>query len=264
MPRTKSTLAPRRRYGAKSSAMGRRIARGPGNRIGRRLRTVGRMISNFHASPNTASVKEAYQVTVPDGNITFFRTTALSDLLFDRAQTVAQAYQQYRIKYIKLTFKPSADTFPAVAGNTISQLYFMYDKANAIPTNANAGTFFSMGARPRRMDDKNLIYAWKPTALAATYTAAGVTTASLLRTSPWLATNQNSGNPQPGWAPSDVDHLGAVFYVTKINPADTLNYTVDVEVLFEFRKPLWKVEQSSEPPAAVQQIDGGVLKPMAI
>lgn len=208
------------------------------------------------ANTNTASIKECYSVPVVDGAVTFFRSVQLADVVYDRAQQVAAAYQQFRIRYVKLTFRPSADTFPAVPGNVIPQLYFMYDKSNAIPTNATAGTFYSMGARPYRMDDKNLKFTWKPTALTADLIAPGVTTASQLRTSPWLSTNANSGNPGAVWQPSEVDHLGCAFYVTKINPADTINYTVDVEVVFDFRKPVWKGADSSES-ANNQKIENG-------
>lgn len=227
-----------------------------------RRRKTGRkmMIARPRATytTNTASIKENYSVPVLDGNVTFFRSTQLADIIYDRAQTVAQAYQQFRIKYIKLYFRPSADTFPAVVGNTIPQLYFMIDKANAIPTNATAGTFFSMGCRPRRMDDKNITYSWSPTALTADFSAPGVVTASQLRTSPWLSTNANSGNPGAVWQPSQVDHLGCAFYVTKINPGDTITYTVDVEVVFQFRKPLWKGSDSSES-VNNQKIENGQL-----
>lgn len=195
---------------------------------------------------NTASVKEAYQVVAVDGAVTFFRNIQLADIIYDRSQAVAQAYQQYRIKYVKMTFRPSADTFAPVPGNIIPQLYWMIDKTNSIPLNATADTFFSMGARPKRMDDKNKVFAFKPSALVADYSAAGVTTASQLKISPWLSTNANSGNPAAAWAPSSVDHLGCAFYVTKINPADTIQYAIDIEVVFEFRKPLWKGTDSAE------------------
>lgn len=209
---------------------------------------------------NTASVKETYQTQIVDGAVVFVRNTQLADLIFDRAQAVAAAYQEYRIKYVKLTFKPSADTFPAVPGNVIPQLYWMIDKTNAIPTNATADTFFSMGARPRRMDNKNLVYAYKPSALVAAYTAANVVTASQLKISPWLSTNANSGAGAGVWAPSAVDHLGCAFYVTKINPADTLAYSLDVEVVFDFRKPLWKGSDSAQ--TVNLMLENGTTKPI--
>lgn len=205
-----------------------------------------RMPRRMEAPTNTGNVKECYQLAIPDGAVAFLRNIQLADVIYDRAQAVAQAYQQFRIKYVKLTFRPSADTFPAVPGNIIPQLYFMKDLANAIPTNADANTFFSMGARPRRMDDKNLVYTWKPSVLTADKTDAAVAVASQIRISPWLSTNANSGNPGAAWAPSGVDHLGCAFYVTKINPADTLQYTIDIEVVFQFRKPVWKGGDSQE------------------
>lgn len=205
---------------------------------------------------NTASVKECLSTAIPDGIVTYFRNTQLADPSFDRAQTVAQAYQQFRIKYIKFTFRPSADTFTPVAGNVIPQLYFMMDKSNAIPTNANAATFFSMGARPRRMDDKNLVYAWKPTVLNTSLGQAGVMTSADLLTTPWLSTNANAQNPGAAWAPSTIAHLGCVFYVTKINPNDNIQYSLDVEVVFQFRKPLWKASDSQEPQQSLIYLDG--------
>lgn len=188
---------------------------------------------------NYASLKENYQFDFVAGNTTFFRSTQLADLIFDRAQAVAQAYQQYRIKYIKMTFKPNNDTYPAGGAANLPQLYFMVDKTNAIPTNADANTFYSIGTRPIRVDDKNIVKAFKPCALVANDVNPGVTTANMLKVSPWLSTNANAGNPGAVWAPSSVDHIGAVFYITKTNPADAQQYGVDVEIMFEFRRPSW-------------------------
>lgn len=233
----------------------RRIAK---KRMGLRKKSYRRPIPRAIIT-NTAAVKETYSVPVMDGNVTFFRSTSLADAVFDRAQTVASAFQEFRVKYIKLTFRPNADTFPAVAGNSIPQLYFMIDKANSIPTNADSNTFFSMGARPRRMDDKNLTYIWAPTALVSTLIAPNVTTTAEVKLRPWLSTNANSQNPGAAWAPNQTDHLGCAFYVTKINPADALEYNVDVEVVFQFRKPVWKGGSSS---VNNQMIDNGELKPI--
>jgi len=204
------------------------------------------MIKRAIRSADYAKVRENYTYALPEGNIAFFRSTQLADLLFDRAQAVAQAYQQFRIKYIKLTFQPNYDTYQAgPPGNArVPQLYFMIDKTNSIPTNANAGTLQSVGARPYRMDDKNLVRAWKPTVLTSNMIAPGAATANQVLTTPWLSTNQNAGAPGPAWAPSEVDHLGAVFFITNTVVGDAQVYNVNVEVLFEFRKPNWKIEQT--------------------
>lgn len=203
--------------------------------------------SLLRRSADIAKVRETYQLQILAGNMNFF-VDALANLNFDRAQTVAEAYQQYRIAYMKLTFRPNFDTYVApavVAGNpVVPQMYFMLDKTASIPTNADANTLNSVGARPIRIDDKNVVRYWKPSVLTADATAPGVTTAQQYKISPWLSTNQNSGNPIGNWAPSEVLHRGAVFYITKSTVNDAQPYTVDVEVLFEFRKPNWYIPQS--------------------
>jgi len=214
------------------------------------MRRVPRAITT-----NTASIKENYSIAIPDGAVIYGRNFQLSQAQFDRAQTVAQAYQEFRIKYIKLTFRPAADTFTPVPGNSIPTLYYMIDKTNSIPNNANAGTFLSLGCKPLRMDDKQIKIAWKPAVLVSTATAAGVAQASQYQERPWLSTNANAFNPAAVWAPSNVDHLGLVFFVTKINPADNLDYTVDFEFVFQFRKPNWRAE-AQEIPNPTFTLDG--------
>lgn len=213
----------------------RRRALRPKRKIQRKRRVSKR------TSVNTASVRECYTTSLTDGAINFFRNVELADVIYDRTQSVARAFQEFKISYIKLTFKPSADTFPLAAGNTIPQLYFQIDKSNAVPTSASLTTLLDMGARPMRFDARNITKTWKPTVLTADMTSPGTIAASQMRTSPWLSTNANSGNPGAAWAPSVVDHLGCLFYVTKANPlTPNVFFNVDVEVVFLFRKPLWR------------------------
>lgn len=196
---------------------------------------------------NTASLRECFTDPSPDGTVVFYRSLALDDANFDRSQAVAQAYQEFRIKYVKLTFRPSADTFAPAAGNTIPQLYFQIDKSSAIPTNANFQTFLDMGVRPIRFDAKNIVKIWKPTVLVTNSTGPGTQTATQIKERPWLSTNANAGNPVAVWAPNTTDHLGAVWFVTQMNPlTPPVNYVVDFETVFEFRKPLWRQGASSD------------------
>jgi len=113
---------------------------------------------------NTAAVRENFSTSVSDGVMTYF-STYLSDLTFNRAQAVAQNFQEYRIKYVKLTFRPSADTFAPAAGNIIPQLYFQMNKYQALPTGASLQQLLDMGCRPIRFDDKNVVRAYKPIVL---------------------------------------------------------------------------------------------------
>jgi len=178
-----------------------------------------------------------------------FFNTALAAGTFNRSQQVAAAFQEYRIKYVKLTFKPSADTFPIMSGNIIPQIYFQMNKFNAIPTNATLQTLLDMGCRPIRFDDKNISRAWKPTVLlGADQVGLSAVNAQKPLTTPWLSTNNNAQNPGIVWAPSNVEHLGCVFIVQKPNPATpTINYNVDIEVVFQFRRPLSTTGDTSQP-----------------
>lgn len=212
--------------------------------VGRRrmIRRVPRSIVT-----NTAAVRENYSTSIPDGNLVFF-STALANATFDRAQTVASAFQEYRIKYVKLVFRPSADTFAPAAGNIIPNLYFQMNKYQSVPTNATLQTLLDMGCRPIRFDDKNIVKAWKPTVLISTDTTGLTAKAQKVMTTPWLSTNRDAQNPLPSWNPSDTEHLGCIFVVQKPNPATpTINYTLDVEVVFQFRRPLAQVLATSEP-----------------
>lgn len=199
-------------------------------------------------STNTAAVRENYSISLADGVTAFYYET-LADATFNRSHQVAAAFQEYRIKYLKLTFRPSSDTFAPGTG-PIPQLYFLYNKAASIPTNATLQTLLDMGCRPIRFDDKNIVRAWKPTVLIGADQEAPASTleASMIKTTPWLSTNLYAQNPGVSWAPSNVQHAGAVFLVTKPSPTSpTSNYNVDVEVVFQFRKPLAQVPATSEP-----------------
>lgn len=211
---------------------------------------------------NTAAVRENYTVSVPDGTPTFF-STALSAATFNRAQQVAACFQEFRIKYVKLTFKPSGDTFIPTAGNVIPQLYFQMNKYASIPTNANLQTLLDMGCRPIRFDDKNIVRAWKPCVLLGADTAPPgfIVNAQQIKVTPWLTTNATAQNPGATWSPSSVEHLGCVFYVQKMNPlTPTINYNVDVEVVFQYRKPLSTVGDSA--PTGIQ-IMGEEIRPIS-
>lgn len=197
---------------------------------------------------NTAAIRENYSVSLQDGTMNYF-SVALANSVFNRAQAVAQNFQEYRIKYVKLTFKPSADTFPLAAGNTIPQLYFQMNKYQAIPAGASLAQLLDMGCRPIRFDDKNIVKAWKPTVLlTADNTALNVQLPAQVKVTPWLSTNNAAIDPV-AWTASAVEHLGCVFFVTKANPATpTVNYVVDVEVVFQYRRPLSLLQEPSNTP----------------
>lgn len=194
--------------------------------------------------PEWASLSVKRSVTAPGGGT--FQSNTLYSLLntqlidFDRAVTVAQAYQHYRIKKIALTFKPLYDNFLA-SGGAVSKpnLYYMIDKSGSIPTNVTLEGLKQMGARPTQLDEKNLVRSWTPSVLLPAQYAPGVggVSSAKYQVSPWLSTNADP--TQAGWVPSGIDHLGIYFYVDQlINPTNIYAYTIEMEVQFQFKKPL--------------------------
>lgn len=182
--------------------------------------------------------------------------TQLTD--YPRAVQVAQAYQHYRIKQIAVTFKPTYDTFTQ-GGQSKMNMYWMIDKAGAIPSNINLEGLKAMGARPRQLDEKNMVVKWRPSVLESTMYAGGVNadTPSKYLISPWLATT--AVPIQPGaFVPSGVDHLGLYWYCEQLVTATATQYQVEVEVQFQFKKPLAQItsEGIEAIPAIVAPLNG--------
>lgn len=167
--------------------------------------------------------------------------TQLTD--YQRAVTVASAYQHYRIKSITLTVKPTYDTFTGTTANAMSKmhLYFMIDKAGAIPTNVTLEGLKQMGARPIELDENTRKITWRPSVLEAAMYAPGpvgaAQTAKYL-ISPWLSTA--NAPVQPGvFVASGIDHLGIYWFVEQLVVGGAPQpYQCEVEVQFQFKKPL--------------------------
>lgn len=188
--------------------------------------------------------------------------TQLSD--FPRAVLLAQAYQHYRMSNIKVTFKPSLDSFipnqvPS-ATYTKPYLYYMIDKSGSISTNSTLEALKNMGARPRALDEKPITVSWAPSILTAdaTNTTAGLAIAAAqYKISPWLSTQSAPGNPG-AFAASSVDHFGLYWYVDSLLGGQSITYQIELEVQFQFKKPLLVLNTSSWSaiPAVVATLDG--------
>jgi len=191
--------------------------------------------------PEMASLSETRTVTGAGGNFinTMYNAMNTNLAAFTRAPLVAAAYQQYRITNIKIRVKSSADSY--VSGNTASfqkpYLYHMLDKAGTIPSNVSLEQLKQMGAKPRPLDEKSLLISWAPCVMSALATSpVAVAGAKPLRT-PWLSTSQNITGT---FLPSAVPHFGVYWYVAAAanGAPPPFFYDVDIEVQFQFRKPL--------------------------
>lgn len=181
--------------------------------------------------------------TQPVANVLYslMNTTLLQ---YTRAVQTAQAFQFYRIKNISLKLKPQFDTYSfGVSGYGKPKIYFMLDKSGSLPSNVTLEALKQMGARPHNLDENAFNISFAPSVLSSSMTAPGgapTTQPSQYKISPWLTTSANTISPGV-WVPNDVDHLGVYWYVDATSYGGTggLPYQIDVEVQFEFKKPLW-------------------------
>lgn len=205
--KSKSTRKPRRKAPAR-----RRVRRGA--RVALPKRTTG----------NFASATETFSVGVTAGIVNDF-TMTMADLV--RTRALMQVYQYYRITSLEMRFKPQSDTYTAGGAAQLPYLYFQYDKSGAL-SGLNAQGFEDIGTKAIRFDDKTIVRKWKPSVLTVD---AGLG-ATQFKVSPWLPTQL------VGASNDNVAHYGAIFYISKQNPADATIYDVDVVVNVQYRKPL--------------------------
>lgn len=203
----------------------------------------------FHKAKDVtdfASLSTKRSLATPAGNPGFATGTlySLMDtslIQYPRAEQVASQYQHFRIKKITVTWKPTFDTFTAAAGAVSKpNLYYMIDKSGAVPTNITLEGLKQMGAKPRQLDEKNISISWRPSVLESVMYlpgAVGAATTNKYIISPWLATQ--TGTEVPGaFVASSIDHLGLYWFMDCLANPVGMQYTVEVEVQFQFKKPL--------------------------
>lgn len=156
---------------------------------------------------------------------------------FDRATLIAQGYQLYKMTGVKVTWKPEYDTYAAGLGATKPFLYHMVDKSGSIPDNITLEALKQAGARPRAFDEKPISVTFKPAVLNAVLNSVAASTYGGYRVSPLLSTNQNA-TTAGAWQPSAISHQGLKWYIDTAGSA--LNVIMEVEVQFQFFKPLWQ------------------------
>lgn len=169
---------------------------------------------------------------------TMYTATNVQLADYPRAVQVSQAYQHYRIKKVTLRLKPTVDTF-AQGGPSKNYLYYMIDKGGSMPSNPTLELLKQMGAKAYVFDERQKEISWRPSVLADTSTNPGAlaSTPNKYMVSPWLSTNANVVSPAL-FQPSTVDHLG-IYWIIQQQYAGGYGYTAEIEVQFEFKKPVW-------------------------
>lgn len=183
-------------------------------------------------------MSETQVLTLTTNQYTKFSDIELSQ--FPRATAVAEAYQNYRIKYVEMTLRPLWDTFTGGPGTSqIPTLYKMIDRSGSLPTTGTLAMLQNLGCKPIRFDDKQIVVRYKPGVILGT--GSGLTTVNTKPLiSPVLSTDANAG--VGSWSVSRVPHHGIAFYLLAAAVTD-YQVSVDVTVHFEFSKPAWNIGQ---------------------
>jgi len=211
----------------------------------RRMRMPRRYASS--GVPDVASLSEGYtgtqNSTVFGGVATSYNGLTLAGSPFKRAQAVGQNYQFFRIKRVTYTIKPTFDTF-IPGGQTIPYVYWSINKTGESLV-LNQANLESRGAKPIRLDDKNIVISYRPTVGMLNEATNPLTNnAGSYKTSPWLNTDNLTNSA--AWSPSTVQHFGHYMMITLAG--NTIQFDVQVMVEFEFKKPRVQTNQSMESP----------------
>lgn len=183
---------------------------------------------------------------------TNYKLSNVSLATSQRARSVAQGYQFYRITGITVKFKPLMDTFVQGTGTgqtqaTVPYLYVMIDRTGRIGNDGFSPRILrELGAKPRRLDDKTLSFTFRPNVLTQTYdNTPGSATNTQYKISPWLPCRDDTNLGV--WNPSTIDHLGMVF-VADQNLGNNVGYSVEYSIQYEFKKPNVAVYNTDELP----------------
>lgn len=215
----------RRRRGLRKRMMRKRISkRNPNNVVG---------------GPNTCKVIE----TLPNQGVNLntpylFLKNGITGV---RAPAIAKQFGLYRIAKITFTHRPAYDTYAPSTGSgnfpvQVPTLYWKMNRYGDIPAGFNGDYMRALGAKPFRLDDKNVVVSYKPNTLIAQDNTANISTSSI-KITPWLSTDDT---PQDNnFTLSTALHYGHSLFVEAAGAgnAQAQVCSLDITVVYEFKNP---------------------------
>lgn len=195
---------------------------------------------NNIGGPNTCKVIETLPTQGVNLNTPYLYIKA--GITGPRASAIAKEFGLYRIARITYTYRPLFDTYSSSlpgtgnAPNSVPSLYWKMNRYGDFPAAFNGDYMRSLGAKPRRLDDKNVVFSYKPNILTAQANAAGMT-ASGVKVTPWLSTDDT---PQDNnFTLSTAEHFGHTLIVEGGGAGTALGACclLDIQVVYEFKNP---------------------------
>lgn len=182
---------------------------------------------------------------------TFYNYTSINLADYPRAAAIAQGYQLFRIKQVKFTFKTYFDTYQA-GGAGRPNLYWLINRGqNLAGASYTLENMKQMGCIPHVCDNKPFVVRFKPAVNESVLaTSAPSALFSKVKLAPWLSTNQAAGGGT--WSPNAIPHSGLAWFMEQAASGNTPTYGIDIEVQFQFLKPLVELTPQTAPPALVK------------
>lgn len=159
-----------------------------------------------------------------------------------RASQMAKLFGEYRIKKIEYIYRPLFDTYSSSlpgagnAPNSVPTLYCRLNRYGDVPGAFNANYMRAMGAKPKRLDDKQVMFSYVPNVIQSQQNIVGTTTATI-KLAPWLSTDDLVADNN--FNLSTAEHYGHSLFVEG-GGAGTAQGAVayqDCKVYYEFRHP---------------------------
>lgn len=236
-------MPPRRRIAKRRYARKPRQAR---RRTARKMRQETCKMKETIPSPTTLATNTPYQAFV-------------SLLNFPRALDIADNFQQYRITRVEFKYTPNYDTFtsqyqPGTSNASMTVPYFYSTRlTNVAPTTFALNFLQTMGAKPRRLDDKTITVSYKPNVNMAAAEGPQFVGQTKPVYSPWLNTHYyDATSPAPVLTMDGTPHFGHAFWVSQAQQTlgqQTAPLALEITVHFEFKKPWDKTALGANDPA---------------
>lgn len=206
----------------------------------RMVRKSSKRNPNNIGGPNTCKVIETIPAIAINLNTPYIINKA--GITGTRASAIAKEFGLYRIAKLIFTYRPLFDTYSSsLAGtgnspNSLPTLYWKLNRYGDVPAGFTGDYMRSLGAKPNRLDDKNVVVAYKPNILNVQNNFAGNTAAGVKMT-PWLSTDDT---PQDNnFTLSTAQHQGHSLFVEGGGAGTALGTCclMDVKIVYEFKNP---------------------------
>lgn len=204
----------------------------------RTTRKPYRKSTNTIGGPQTAMVVQTLPTLTINANQGY--VVSVAGIVGDRAQAHAPEYALYKIAKVVYRYKPWFDTFQSTTsgGNgpaSVPTLYWKMNRMADAPAAFSVDDLQSLGAKPIRFDDKQVMHSYRPNVLNAS--ASGGSVSGSVKMTPWL--NTDLAPDTSTFSPSTTEHYGHFFLVNAVmnGSGATPIGSLDVTIYYEFKNP---------------------------